>query len=153
MSKLKIYLDNCSYNRPFDDQNQVKIYLESVAKLHVQADIRGGKHILVWSYMSDYENNSSPYDEKRKAIAVWKDIAVEFCPPSNDILELGRKFMALGLKEKDSLHIACAVKSGCEYFITTDKKVLNKSRNISEIQVIDPIRFLTETEGNDDDKK
>ena len=28
---LKIYLDNCCYNRPFDDLKQEKIYLESNA--------------------------------------------------------------------------------------------------------------------------
>lgn len=26
---LKIYLDNCCYNRPFDDQSQIKIHLET----------------------------------------------------------------------------------------------------------------------------
>ena len=47
MSKLKIYLDNCSYNRPFDDQNQKRIHLDTVAKLYIQADVRSGKHTLV----------------------------------------------------------------------------------------------------------
>jgi len=31
---MKIYLDNCSYNRPFDDQSQMKIRLETEAKLY-----------------------------------------------------------------------------------------------------------------------
>ena len=26
---MRIYLDNCCYNRPFDDQNQVKVLIES----------------------------------------------------------------------------------------------------------------------------
>ena len=28
---MKVYLDNCSYNRPFDDQGQIRIYLETQA--------------------------------------------------------------------------------------------------------------------------
>ena len=36
MSKVKIYLDNCCYNRPYDDQNQLKIELETKAKLYIQ---------------------------------------------------------------------------------------------------------------------
>jgi len=38
------------------------------------------------------------------------------------------------------LHLACAVSAKADYFITTDKKLLNKS--ISEITLINPIDFL-----------
>jgi len=34
--KLKLYLDNCCLNRPFDDQIQQRIYLETEAKLFIQ---------------------------------------------------------------------------------------------------------------------
>ncbi len=53
---MKIYLDNCCYNRPFDDQSQIKINLEAQAKLYIQAKIREGAYDLVWSYILDYEN-------------------------------------------------------------------------------------------------
>lgn len=33
---MRIYLDNCCYNRPFDDQAQLCVCLETVAKLAVQ---------------------------------------------------------------------------------------------------------------------
>ncbi len=36
---MRIYLDNCCFNRPFDNQNQVKVRLEAEAKLYVQAKI------------------------------------------------------------------------------------------------------------------
>ena len=47
---MKIYLDNCCYNRPFDDQSQMKIHLETQAKLYIQRQIRDGVYDLVWSY-------------------------------------------------------------------------------------------------------
>ena len=37
---MRVYLDNCSYNRPYDDQSQMRIYLETQAKLHIQDMIR-----------------------------------------------------------------------------------------------------------------
>lgn len=37
---MRVYLDNCCYNRPFDDQGQVRIRLETEAKLRVQALMR-----------------------------------------------------------------------------------------------------------------
>ena len=33
---MRVYLDNCCYNRPYDDQTQLRISLESQAKLYVQ---------------------------------------------------------------------------------------------------------------------
>jgi len=142
---MKIYLDNCSYNRPFDDQLQVKIRLETEAKIYIQASVISKRYFLVWSYMLDFENDSNPYEEKRNAINPWKEIANEYCPSSNAILSEGLRYMEYGIKAKDALHIACAVKCGCQYFITTDKKLLNKTFN--EIRIIDPIDFLKETEG------
>lgn len=53
---MKIYLDNCCYNRPFDDQSQIRIHLETQAKLYIQSKIREGTYDLVWSYILDYEN-------------------------------------------------------------------------------------------------
>ena len=58
---MKVYLDNCCYNRPFDDQNQMRIYLETQAKLYIQKLIRDGALCLAFSYVSRYENWNSPY--------------------------------------------------------------------------------------------
>lgn len=34
---MRVYLDNCCYNRPFDPQEQTKIRVETECKLPVQA--------------------------------------------------------------------------------------------------------------------
>jgi hypothetical protein len=31
ITSMRIYLDNCAYNRPFDDQSQIRISLEAQA--------------------------------------------------------------------------------------------------------------------------
>ena len=144
MKTLKIYLDNCTFNRPFDNQSQIKIRLETESKLYIQSGIRERKYSLVWSYMLDYENNDNPYEDKKNAISPWKEIADDYCPSSDDILALGVKIMDYGTRAKDALHIACAVKSGCEYFITTDNRLINKA--ITNIRIVNPIDFILETE-------
>ena len=40
---LRVYLDNCCYNRPYDDQSQLKISMEAQSKLEIQQQIRDGK--------------------------------------------------------------------------------------------------------------
>ena len=39
---MRVYLDNCCYNRPFDDQTQPSVRLETEAKLLVQSLMRSG---------------------------------------------------------------------------------------------------------------
>lgn len=53
---VKIYLDNCCYNRPYDDQSQLRIHQEAEAKLYVQDKIAKGELELVTSFMLDFEN-------------------------------------------------------------------------------------------------
>ena len=144
MGTPKVYLDNCSYNRPFDNQSLIKVRLETEAKLYIQSGIRKKMYSLVWSYMLDYENNINPYEEKRNAIAPWKEIANAYCPSSNEILSVGREIMKYGISAKDALHIACAIKCECEYFITTDKRLTNKA--LANIKIMNPVDFVREME-------
>ena len=53
---MRIYLDNCCFNRPYDDQSQFKIRIESEAKLAIQEKVKNGLIELVWSFLLDYEN-------------------------------------------------------------------------------------------------
>ncbi len=142
---MKIYLDNCCYNRPFDDQSQIKIHLEAQAKLYVQAKIKEGIYELAWSYILDYENGKNPYEEKRLAIAPWKSIASTYvAKETEDILIFAETLASKGIKTYDALHISCAVAADCEYYLITDKKLLNTP--IPEIKIVSPIAFVNEME-------
>ena len=57
---MRIYLDNCCYNRPYDDQTQLRISLETQAKLYTQNLIRTGMLELVSSYVLRYEIALNP---------------------------------------------------------------------------------------------
>jgi len=61
---MRIYFDNCCYNRPFDDQRQLRIRLESEAKLEIQAKILERKYELAWSYIIDFENELNSFDSR-----------------------------------------------------------------------------------------
>jgi hypothetical protein len=78
MQKLKVYLDNCCYNRPFDDQTHLRIILETQAKLFIQDLIQHNKVDLVWSYVSAMENMNNPYETRRLSIvAAWKPLSTQ----------------------------------------------------------------------------
>ena len=144
--KIKIYLDNCCYNRPFDEQNQDLIRLETEAKLIIQNKIKQGLFSLVWSFILDSENDENPAEDNREAIQRWQLIANEYCPASEDVLSRAKGYMQIGLKHKDAIHLTCALKHQCDYLITTDKKFLNKNNQVAEIAIVNPITFILETE-------
>lgn len=141
---MKLYLDNCCFNRPFDDQTQLKIHLESQAKLAVQDMIINQKHSLVWSYMLEYENSQNPFEIRKDSIVKWKDIADTYVEENENILTVAEELLSKGIKAKDAIHIACAAETHCDYFLTTDIGILKK--NIDVVKVVNPIDFIRETE-------
>jgi hypothetical protein len=141
---MRIYLDNCCFNRPFDDQSQIRIRLESEAKLRIQDDILEGKFEFVWSYMLEAENLANPFDERKKPIGDWRQHAIVSIKENPTILDNAKRLGQLGLRNKDALHLSCAISAGCRYFLTTDDQLLNKGKFIQDLAVTDPIGFIRE---------
>ena len=102
---LKIYLDNCCFNRPYDDQSQLRISLESQAKLQIQKEILQGKHELVWSFILEYENEQNPFDIRKMAIRDWKNVTKQSVTLNETIANFAKKLLEKGIKNKDALHI------------------------------------------------
>lgn len=141
---MKLYLDNCMFNRPFDDQSNINILLEAEAKLKIQENIRLGLYELVWSYILDYENGKNPFRERQEQIGKWKKYANTDIEAGDDIIRLAKALNQLGLKKLDALHVACAISADADYFLTTDKGILKRSEIIKDIQIKDPIGFIRE---------
>ena len=145
MSKklLRLYLDNCCYNRPYDDQSQIRISLEAQAEIFIQDAIKAGRIELAASHVLLYENSRNPHENRRQAIyefikqntSVFVDV-----DRLNETATIARKIMSTGIKDVDAAHIACAIQAGCDYFLTTDSRVL-KYRD-EQIKVINPIDFI-----------
>lgn len=141
---MRLYLDNCCFNRPFDDQSMLTIRLETEAKLHIQDAIRSGQYSLAWSYVLDFENGANPLGERKAEIQRWEELADTFTQETPEILARMNEIVKTGIKPLDALHIACAKATGCDYFLTVDKGILKKAHKISDIQIISPVDFAIE---------
>lgn len=139
---ITIYLDNCCFNRPYDDQSYLRVRLETEVKLDIQNRIREGEFELVWSYILSFENTQNPHEERREEIRLWRGLAKTEVSETPQILEKMRDLESRGIKSLDALHISCAIAGQCAYFITVDKGILNKQDRIQGIKVINPIDFL-----------
>jgi predicted nucleic acid-binding protein len=139
---MRIYFDNCSYNRPYDDQTQIRIALEAQSKLYIQRLITEKKLELVVSYVSRFENNANPYASKRNPIDLFFQNATIYVDSSHSVSVDTRaaEIMEHKIKTKDALHISCAIEVGCDYFITTDDGILHYKS--PDIKICSPITFL-----------
>lgn len=150
MSKLNIYLDNCCFNRPFDDQSYLSIFLETYAKLAIQ-DLVNEKEInLIWSFILDYENNANPDEIVKHEISGWRNKAYKMVNRNTPLLKAAQRIKDAGFGNKDALHIASAVEVNADYFITVDKGILKKRNLIKNLEIVNPIDFITILEGRDD---
>ena len=143
---MRVYLDNCCFNRPFDDQSPLSIRLETEAKLYVQDQIKSGALSLGWSYILDYENAANPCEERRAEIQRWEKLADCRTQEAPEIISLMKNGVQGGLKPLDALHVACAVVLECAVFLTVDKGILRKAMLMDEIRIMSPIEFVMEQE-------
>jgi len=144
INMTRIYLDNCCFNRPYDNQLHLKIELETKAKLKIQEMIVDGDLELVISYILEHENDENACLERKFAIADFFKYAILDVEASEEVIKIANGAKKTGLKTKDALHVACAIVSGCDYLITTDKRFLNY--NDDRIHVLNPMQFLLEME-------
>ncbi len=146
MKKLLVYLDNCCYNRPYDDLNQFKVNIEAQAKMHIQKMITEKKLDLAYSYMSRYENSQNPFLIRRDAISDFFKNAIIYIDEENaDIInEKAAKIMETGIKYKDAVHISCAIFAKADVFLSTDTRLLKYKSD--EIILMNPLIFVNEME-------
>ena len=144
---MRIYLDNCCYNRPYDDQTQLRISLETQAKLQIQTMIRNNRFELVTSYVLLYENSCNPHETRRNTILSFikennsNYVGIE---KGDEIKSLADEIIATGVKTVDAHHVACAIIGGAEYFLTTDNRLLKYHSD--RITLLDPSSFIRQME-------
>lgn len=140
---MKVYLDNCCYNRPYDDQSQMRISLETQAKLAIQDLIREQKLELVSSYVLLYENSRNPFELRRESIrrfvhdnsSVYIDV-----DKADDVKALADSIIGTGVKTADAHHVACSILAKSDFFLTTDDRLLKYKTD--KLTITDPIDFI-----------
>ena len=140
---LKAYLDNCCYGRPFDNLTQEKIKNEAAAKMFIQSLIKYKSLSLYSSFMLFREISDIPITSNRQHILNFVNEYSSFFISEDrreDIKPISECIMKSGIKNKDAIHLACAIIAGCDYFITTDNRILNYKTD--RIKIANPIEFV-----------
>lgn len=140
---MKIYLDTSSINRIFDDQSQPRIFLEASAIITILAMIESASCALVSSEVLLYENSRNPFEERRIFVSSVLARAKIVQTINQTLLKRAQQIeSADGIAGLDALHLACAEKMKCRYFITCDDRIIRRYNGI--VEAINPVQFTVE---------
>lgn len=144
MVPLRIYLDTSVYNRPFDDQQQPRIWLETLALSIILQMIEAGDGVLVTSSAIAYETSKNPHTERRAWVKRVSALAVEFVEVDSAIRQRATELERVGIKALDALHVACAESVSVDVLLTCDDRLIRRYTQLAKgkLNVIDPVTFV-----------
>ena len=145
---MKIYLDTCCLNRPFDDQRQPRVRLESEAITLIMEKIRRREWEWVGSEVLIYEIEQTTNTERKERLLLLAREANQTVEISEKTLDRAEALSSLGFGEYDALHLASAESAKVDVFLTTDdqlQKIADKNKKrLSSLIVINPVKWLEE---------
>lgn len=146
MKKLRIYLDVCCLSRPFDDQSQDRVHLESEAIITILNHCQNSDWNLMGSEVIDIEISKMPDDEKRLKVGMLASIRKSHIAIDDDIVKRAVELGKSGFKPFDALHIACAEKGMADVLLSTDDNLIKKAaqKKAVDIRIENPLKWVME---------
>ena len=127
MHKL-LYLDYNCFQRSFDDQQQVRIRIESAACEALFSFAALGQVRLIWSFIHEDENALCPFLDRKIEVLKLSELCRVQVTPEAEILKLAEHLVREHrLMPKDALHMACAIRANARVFITCDDDLRKKT--------------------------
>jgi predicted nucleic acid-binding protein len=142
---IRLYLDVCCLNRPFDDQTQDRIHLEAEAVLLIVKHIEAKEWGWTSSEVVNFEIHQTPNPERQAEVLLLASHADTEVSLTEAITTRAETFEQLGFKAYDALHLACAEVEQVDAFLTTDDKVVKIAQrpNVNvKVPVENPLEWL-----------
>lgn len=124
-----IYLDTNVYSRPFDNQENGVIAQEANAFLEIIEAVKEGLLHLLSSDILLFEIYNILSSEKQAQVESQLVLCSGHIYNTDEILQLGRSVeRECNIRARDALHIASATIGNARYFLTCDRKVIQKQQ-------------------------
>lgn len=144
---MRVYLDVCCLKRPWDDQSQPRIRLESESIRIVFHRIDTGEWHWISSVFAFEEVSRISDAPKRERIVAMLSKAKDVLGPAESTIEMALEFERHGMGPFDALHLACAIEATCAILFTVDDDFIRKSQRISKpslLAVVNPAQWILE---------
>ena len=130
---MRIYLDCCCLQRPFDDQTQPRIKVEAEAVLAILASMQAGDISLLCSEALDYEVSRIPDEGRRSEVMAILALASAYLEITEGVEELAEALENSGISPMDAVHLALASIADADFFCTCDDKLVRKGQAIFDL--------------------
>ena len=144
-------MDVCCLNRPFDDQSQDKIRVETEAVISLlkRCNTKDEWYLVGSDIITIEASNNSDIVKKQKVLLLH-DMANEKVI-FNDIIKIrSDDFIKHNVKAFDSLHLATAEYAKVDVLLTTDGNFIKAAnRTDSNIRVVNPLTYSLEVLDNE----
>ena len=130
VTRHRIYLDVCALCRPFDDQQQIRIRLESSAVELILAHVRQKEVALIVSPVHHREIEAiTDLEERKQLLLLLEEFGsqLEFDLPA--ARQRAEQWVNQGLGVVDAAHLAFAEAAQAE-FVTVDDHLLRQCRRL-----------------------
>jgi len=141
---MKIYFDTCCYNRPYDDQSQVRIRRESEAIVGAIKMVRWYGHTIIGSRALDAEIGRISDAEKRgHVLRLYRESVAYNAPYKKAVFQYIKPLAeAAGVKGIDVHHLAFAVASCADFLVTADDGFIEAvSGLVLPVKVVNPLNL------------
>lgn len=147
---IRIYLDNCCVNRPFDAHGQPRVRAEALAIEAIVAMHDASSCRIIAGIVSYFEAGRAPDSERREGVLAVLD-RLEFVKVASGAMRgWVEPLVNIGIKPMDAYHIAFAKEAGASALLTCDDGILRKANGIIELcglPVYDPVLWLRQHQG------
>ncbi|MBI5651761.1 MAG: PIN domain-containing protein [Chloroflexi bacterium] len=144
----KIYLDNCSLQRPLDSKTQIRLILEADAILGILTLVESKTIELIASDVLLTEINRQPNFTRQEYGLEVLAKATTFVRFNARVERRAGELQMFGIKPLDALHLASAEEAQADYFCTCDDRLLKKAKAIPNLntRVVSPIELAEEVD-------
>jgi predicted nucleic acid-binding protein len=149
---MKLYLDSCCYNRPYDDQNQERIHFEGEAVLAIIHKAKENNDEIIGSPILDFELKQIKDNEKREKVKhLYEQTINGRIGHNSDIFKRAKELSEqTNIRTLDRFHLCFAENAGADVLLTTDDKFKKACSKLNlNIKVMNPLKFLMETMRNE----
>jgi len=132
-------------NRPFDDQSQERIRLETEAVITILG--RTKTLTLLTSEIVDLEISKIPDEDRKQKVRLLSSILKMNIPIDDEIISRAKELNKMGFKSFDAFHIAGAEKGKADAMLTTDDHLLKKATSqghLIKVRLENPLKWLME---------
>jgi predicted nucleic acid-binding protein len=142
----RIYLDVCCLSRPFDDQSQLRVHLETEAVLAILRRCETKQWQLVNSTVLEAEVAQISNPEKLQQVRIALNLARIKVLSSAAVQARASELIDVGFTIYDAAHIASAERGNADVFLSTDDRLVKRAKrlvNAIRVSVDNPLNWLT----------